>query len=303
MNNVRGFDNYYYRETEQYDYFVLPKVLISSPVFAGLSDKAKILYSVLLSRSALSSKKGWVDDSGRVYIIYSTEEMAEDAGISVRYVVKLSEELANFGLIEKKRRGQGKSNIIYVKNFNKPMVDYNASDFNEMEEIDQDGHSSSLEVNNCALQEVNSSASLEMNNSALQEVNSSALPIKRYIQEKKNINISSSSINLLGVLDGDDDEVEIKNRIGFDYAVSVYGSDIAVSVYSNIKARGKVRLLSLSQSEFLNICKGIADYRMPITDLDSFVNKCVDNMLKAKELALDKKRKNHQNHIVSVQSY
>ena len=42
-----------------------------------ISQTAKLLYSLLLDRSTLSQKNKWLDDEGRIYIIYPIAEIAE----------------------------------------------------------------------------------------------------------------------------------------------------------------------------------------------------------------------------------
>ena len=68
-------------------------------------------------------KNGWLDEENRPYIIYTVENMMEDLGCSKPTCVKIMRELDSekgIGLIEKKRRGLGKPDIIYVKNFSAP---------------------------------------------------------------------------------------------------------------------------------------------------------------------------------------
>ena len=65
-------------------------------------------------------KNGWLDDENRAYIIYTVDAIMEDLGCSKPTCTKIMRELASengIGLIEKKRRGLGKPDIIYVKNF------------------------------------------------------------------------------------------------------------------------------------------------------------------------------------------
>lgn len=292
MRDMRGFENFYLKETEQYSYYILPKMLINSPVFSGLSDRAKILYSAFLTRSSLSSKNEWIDEAGKVYIIFSREEIAKEMDISERYASTLTKELANFGLIEKKKRGLGKPDIIYVKNFNKPLEELNESDFNEKDELTQEELDVSLNVNNysplkgnkSSHQEVNNYSRLKMNSFSHQEVNNCSPHIKNIRQEYNNniINTISSSINL-----DNDDEMSIKEKINYNYALSLYGNEIVDCVFENLKARG--RLLTISKSDFIDICRAIAEYQMKITSMDAFVGKSVDNMLKAKDLAMKNK--------------
>lgn len=68
----------------------------------------------------LSIKNRWFDEEDRVYIIFTVEELAELLNCGTQKVVRLLKELdvkSGIGLIEKKRLGLGKPNVIYVKNF------------------------------------------------------------------------------------------------------------------------------------------------------------------------------------------
>ncbi len=118
---MADFSYYYGSDAEQFNFFRLPKLLVRDKRFDGLSSEAKILYGVLLDRMALSAQNGWLDDENRLYIIYTTREVMREFGCSERKAITLMGELdtkRGIGLIEKKRQGLGKPNIIYVKNFN-----------------------------------------------------------------------------------------------------------------------------------------------------------------------------------------
>ena len=74
----------------------------------------------MLDRMSLSIKNRWFDDEDRVYIIFTVDEIAELMNCGTQKAVKLIKELDTrngIGLIEKKRLGLGKPNVIYVKNF------------------------------------------------------------------------------------------------------------------------------------------------------------------------------------------
>ena len=109
---------FYGHEAEQYVFFRIPKALISDKRFKNMSTDAKLLYGLMLDRMGLSLKNKWLDEENRVYIIYTVEDIIIDLGCARQKVSKLLEELdLAFGLIERKRQGLGKPNIIYVKNF------------------------------------------------------------------------------------------------------------------------------------------------------------------------------------------
>ena len=114
------FDYFYGAEAEQFSFIRLPKLLFRDRHFKGLSLEAKVVYGLLLDRMSLSTKNRWIDDENRVYIIYKVTSVAEDIGCSQDKAGRILSELDSIkgiGLIERKRRGLGRPDIIYVKNF------------------------------------------------------------------------------------------------------------------------------------------------------------------------------------------
>lgn len=114
------FDYFYGQSGEMFSYFRVPKILFRDIKFKDLSTDAKTLYGILLDRMGLSVKNGWLDEQGRVYIIFPVQEVMNALGCADNKATKLFRELEKFGLIERKRRGLGKPNLIYVKNFADP---------------------------------------------------------------------------------------------------------------------------------------------------------------------------------------
>jgi len=115
------FDYFYGSQSEQFSFYRIPKILFTASHFKNLSTDAKALYGILLDRMNLSAKNGWIDREGRVYIIFTTEEIMEALGCANQKATRLLSELEkDIGLIERKRQGLGKPNLIYVKNFIMP---------------------------------------------------------------------------------------------------------------------------------------------------------------------------------------
>ena len=111
---------YYGYEAEQFSFYRIPKLLFTDSQFAGISTDAKLLYGMLLDRMSLSMKNGWHDDQGRVYIIFTLDDVTETLGYKAEKAIKLFNELdtkKGVGLIERVRQGQGRASLIYVKNF------------------------------------------------------------------------------------------------------------------------------------------------------------------------------------------
>lgn len=113
------FDYFYGPEdAEQYQFYRIPKLLITSEQFKDISVEAKLLYGLMLDRLSLSIKNGWFDSLNRAYIIYTIEDVMEDMHCRSQKACKLVSELEkNAGLIKKKRQGLGKPSLIYVLKF------------------------------------------------------------------------------------------------------------------------------------------------------------------------------------------
>ena len=115
-----SFKYFYSDDIERYSFFRIPKQLFTLEPFKGLSSDAKILYALMLDRVSLSLKNKWVDDDKRVYIYFSVEDVMDQLGCGKNKAIKCLKELdveTGIGLIQKRRQGLGKTNIIYVKTF------------------------------------------------------------------------------------------------------------------------------------------------------------------------------------------
>ena len=110
-------DYFYGQSGELFSYFRIPKALFQDSRFRQLSTDARTLYGILLDRMSLSVKNGWLDEQGRVYIIYTVREVQESLCCAEHKAVKLFRELEQIDLIERKRRGLGRPSLIYVKDF------------------------------------------------------------------------------------------------------------------------------------------------------------------------------------------
>ena len=79
------------------------------------SINAKLLYGLLLNRTMLSQKSGWVSEDGNVYVIYTIKQMADDLDRSERTVKTALRELENAGLITRVRQGWNQANRIFLQ--------------------------------------------------------------------------------------------------------------------------------------------------------------------------------------------
>lgn len=89
----------YFADMELTDYMPLPRQLFSM----GLTNGAILTYTVLLDRGTLSSKSGFTDEAGWVYVIYPLTELAEMLGISDSQVKRNLKILEKKGLLKRTR--------------------------------------------------------------------------------------------------------------------------------------------------------------------------------------------------------
>ena len=110
-------DYYYNNESEQFSFYRIPKVLFTDERYRAVSLEARTLYGLLLDRMSLSTRNGWLDGDGKVFIYFTQEDVQEYLGCGHNKATAFMRELEAIGLIERKKQGQGKPAKIYVKNF------------------------------------------------------------------------------------------------------------------------------------------------------------------------------------------
>ena len=92
-------------------YLPYPRFLLQ----ADLTQTAKLLYALLLDRATLSQTNGWLDEGGRIYLVFPIEKIAAALDRSTMTVKTALSELEDAGLIKRRRSGFSKPNRIYVK--------------------------------------------------------------------------------------------------------------------------------------------------------------------------------------------
>ena len=113
------FKYFYGNQADQYSFVRIPKTMMLNEEFDALSLEAKLLYGLLLDRMGESKKNRWIDEEDRVYVIYPISSIQEDMKVSKKKAIEYLAELETFGLVEKRVRGMGLPNILYIKNFSK----------------------------------------------------------------------------------------------------------------------------------------------------------------------------------------
>lgn len=105
------------QDADLFSFVRVPKELLVNPEYKSISAESKLLYGVLLDRVSLSRKNNWVDEMGRIFIIYTRVEIMEIMGAGEKKITKLFNELKDKELVEEKRQGLQKPNLIYVGKF------------------------------------------------------------------------------------------------------------------------------------------------------------------------------------------
>ena len=270
--NDMNFEYYYGHEAEQFTFYRIPKLLIKDKRFSGISSDAKMLYGLMLDRMQLSVKNGWIDEVNRVYIIYTVEQIMEDLCCCKEKAIKILSELngqKGIGLIEKIRRGLGKPDIIYVKNFviQDDEMDENDSDLHDLHSEEQkmptlrSMESRLAEVSNSDFQKSEKPTSRSMDNRPV-EVGETD-PINNYINKTDMNNnnqsetypeIISTTTEELAEEDVDEDFVVVRNLLR-PLGVDEKGVRAILKVADNDvrKCKAAVNLLKAQKSRISNV--------------------------------------------------
>ncbi|MBQ4629407.1 MAG: replication initiator protein A [Clostridia bacterium] len=124
--------NYYTKNDNfNYEFYMTPKFIFTDEKYKSLSDSARILYIMLLSRLSLSKLNSWIDKQGRLFVYYTLEDVKKELGYGTDKAIKSFAELDSkngVGLIERKRMGFGRPSKIC---FPKPDIFFDKNDLGE----------------------------------------------------------------------------------------------------------------------------------------------------------------------------
>lgn len=245
-----AYDYFYGNEAEQFSFYRIPKALFIGEQFANVSAEAKVLYGILLDRMSLSMKNGWLDEDNRVYIYFKQEDAAEMLGCGRDKAMKLFAELdiSGIGLIERKKRGQGKPPRIYIKNFivhegpSCPAPKFEKSEFPTSQTVANSENYQQVSRSDHEKSEIPTSQTVENSenfqqmgfsdleksekptsgsrNNRHQEVGNFDLLYRMNNTELSDTELNSSSSTFVSVENREDDEVEkLKVQMEYDYFV------------------------------------------------------------------------------------
>lgn len=259
------FDYYFNRESEQFSFYRIPKLLFTDEYFKGLSCEAKVLYGLMLDRMGLSVKNGWVDEKGRVYIVFTKDDVMAYLNCKSEKAMKLLGELYEIGLIEKKRLGRGKPNRIYVKNF-VSVQRKNGEEFQKFENQTSEAKKFENQTSRSSKIELPEVRKSNCNNTKYNKTEYSDISIHP-------INHTTGGSRVMGVMDAYRQVIQTN----IDYAAKVLNDkcyrreevdelvDLMTDIMmlpddANIKVNGQSTPSALVKAQFLKIRWGHVDY-------------------------------------------
>ena len=251
------FEYFYGNQAEQFAFYRIPKLLITSPEFKRVSDSAKLLYGLMLDRMSLSIKNGWVDDENRAFIYFTTNDVMEQMCCGTEKATKMLTELDSekgIGLIERVKQGQGKPAIIYLKKFYELEDTARSTKLSEIESQDfQESKVKTFENRKTRLSEIESQDFRESKNKTFENRKSGLSEIEslEFRKSKCNYNnINNTDINYIYPINQDNYNIqnsdtqteeewidrytktvdEIKKQIDYDYLIDYAERDIVDEV-------------------------------------------------------------------------
>lgn len=148
MTKKIHFEEFNYNQIESFQFLQIPRVLLTNEYFKDLSIDSIMLYTLLLDTYKLSTKNGWRDEEGKVYIKFSIKRIEEFLKCRHQKAISVLKELdeeEGIGLIKVKKQAPGLPNLIYVNNFNNKGL-FDADSLRDYEEKDINNLESSMKI-------------------------------------------------------------------------------------------------------------------------------------------------------------
>lgn len=307
MNEKINYKHICAEDTYIFSYTQMPDILFED-AFSGLALECKVLYSFMLRRISLSKKNHWIDENGDVYIHFRTDEIMSKFSCSNKTAGKFLSELEEIGLIERKKQGQGKPDIIYVNKIN---IIEDPEDISNM-----DNKEPELPIENLGYPSADKSGDYGKNRAFPEVKNLHFKKCKNYMsgsventsQEVKKVHASykdnnykdiaiSSSTNLAireHVRISEEEEEYYMHKFDYQIAAQKYGAQIVKAVFDEVVYRNSKYLDMLSAEMFERICKAVYKSRDPIVSMSGFVGWCLDQIVKSPHQSRDLQGKPNQ---------
>ena len=106
----------HYQTSERY--YKLPKLLFESECYKDMKLEVKVAYAVLKDRLELSLSRGWIDEDGANYLVYSNSKLMSLLGCSKSKLLTIKKTLREYGLIDEVQQSSSEkgrmANKIYL---------------------------------------------------------------------------------------------------------------------------------------------------------------------------------------------
>lgn len=105
-----------YQTSERY--YKLPKILFEDEKYMDMKLEVKVAYSILKDRLELSLSRGWIDEEGAVYLVFSNSKLMKLLGCSKSKLLSIKKTLKEYDLIDEVQQSSSEkgrlANKIYL---------------------------------------------------------------------------------------------------------------------------------------------------------------------------------------------
>ena len=105
-----------YQTSERY--YKLPKILFEDEKYMDMKLEVKVAYSILKDRLELSLSRGWIDEEGAVYLVFSNSKLMRLLGCSKSKLLSIKKTLKEYELIDEVQQSSSEkgrlANKIYL---------------------------------------------------------------------------------------------------------------------------------------------------------------------------------------------
>lgn len=105
-----------YQTSERY--YKLPKILFEDEKYMDMKLEVKVAYSILKDRLELSLNRGWIDEEGAVYLVFSNSKLMRLLGCSKSKLLSIKKTLKEYDLIDEVQQSSSEkgrlANKIYL---------------------------------------------------------------------------------------------------------------------------------------------------------------------------------------------
>ena len=103
----------HYQTSERY--YKLPKLLFESERYKDMKLEVKVPYAVLKDRLKLSLSKGWIDDDGAIYLVYSNSKLMALLGCSKSKLLTNKKTSREYGLIDEVQQSSSEKGRMAIR--------------------------------------------------------------------------------------------------------------------------------------------------------------------------------------------